>query len=145
MAASRGITTYLNNHYEGMEPEQLILMLYNGALDRLNKVKEGIRDNDIRKRGENLSSAIAIISELNASLDPNMTDEGTEFLRGLYTAILTELPKVSLSDDLETVQKSEKYIRKLKDIWINTVMKQPKPATGYPSGDRHQARQSISV
>ena len=122
MAASAEINQYLNNHYEGMKPEQLILMLFKGALDSILLTREGIEENDIKKRGENLSKTIAIISELNSSIDTTMNDESTQFLRGLYSAILTELPKVSLNNDKKILSRTHAYISKLKEIWENDVM-----------------------
>lgn len=126
MAAYRQINTYLNNHYNGMDPEQLILLLYKGALSRIRLAREGIKENNIKKKGGNLSKAIAIISELNASVYSKMENESTRFLRGLYTAILAELPKVSLNNDLNTLDRAEKYIIRLKEIWENDVMAKKK-------------------
>jgi flagellar protein FliS len=122
MGASAEINRYLNNHYEGMDPEQLILMLFKGALDRIRLAGEGIEEDNIQKRGENLSKAIAIVSELNSSVDTTMNDESTRFLRGLYSAILTELPKVSLTNDMEILRRAHAYISKLKEIWETEVM-----------------------
>jgi len=122
MAAYQQVHTYLNNHYEGMDPEQLILLLFNGALTRMKLAREGIEERDIQKKGENLSKAIAIISELNASVDSTMTDESTRFLRGIYTAILMELPKVTLNNDLKTLDRAKAYISRLKEIWETDVM-----------------------
>lgn len=126
MAGYQQINTYLNNHYDGMDPEQLILLLYKGALSRLKLAREGIKERDVKKKGENLSKAIAIISELNASVDSKMEDDSTHFLRGLYTAILTELPKVTLNNDLKILTQTEKYISELKNIWEKDVMTKEK-------------------
>lgn len=122
MAVPAQINSYLNTQYEGMSPEQLILMLFKGALDRLKLVKQGIQENDIKKRGENLSKVIAIISELNSSVDSKMNDESTQFLRGLYSAILVELPKVSINNDIKIVTRTELYVTKLKEIWETDVI-----------------------
>lgn len=137
MAALTQVNTYLTNHYEGMTPEQLTLLLYKGALDRIDFTRQGIKEKNIQKRGENLSKAIAIISELNASLDPEMTDDSTRFLRGLYSAILVELPKISLTNDLTILNRTASYIEKLKEIWETEVMglspeKQGQPASLKP-------------
>lgn len=121
-AASAQINTYLNNHYEGMEPEQLILLLYKGALERIEWAIEGVQENNVKKRGENLSRVIAIVSELNASVDPSMNDESTVFLKGLYTAILEELPKVSITNDATILQQTHTYLSRLKDIWEKDVI-----------------------
>lgn len=122
MTALAQVNQYLNNHYQGMEPEQLILLLYKGALDRIQMTREGIKEKNIQKRGENLSKLIAIISELNASVDTEMNDESTLFLRGLYTAILTELPKISLGNRMDILDRTEAYIKELKSIWEKDVM-----------------------
>lgn len=122
MRPTTGMQKYMNNHYDGMNPEQLILMLYKGALFRLQLVKQGIEEKNIQKRGENLSKVIAIVAELNASINPDMTDNSTNFLRGLYSAILMELPKVSLTNDIKIINQVERYISKLKDIWENDVI-----------------------
>jgi flagellar protein FliS len=97
-------------------------LLFNGALNRMKLAREGIEAGDIQKKGENLSKAIAIISELNASVDSTITDESTRFLRGIYTAILTELPKVTLNNDLKTLDRANLYISRLKQIWETDVM-----------------------
>lgn len=123
MVKNSGYKTYNNSQvYEGMDPNHLIQMLYAGCLKFLNLAKEGIESNDIPKRGENLGKAIAIISELNSCLDSKVKDESIEFLRGLYSAMLTELPKVSLSNDVKTIDTSISYITRLKEIWENDVM-----------------------
>jgi flagellar protein FliS len=51
MAAYQQVNNYLTNHYEGMDPEQLILLLFNGALSRLKLAREGIMEKDVKKKG----------------------------------------------------------------------------------------------
>jgi hypothetical protein len=84
-------------------------------------------------------------------------------------AILTELPKVSVSNDITVLNRSHAYISRLKEIWEKEVMglqakqeivtaavestvpKESVPAAGSPSGhiNRYQAyngkNTSISV
>ncbi len=132
MAAYQQVNQYLNHHYEGLDPEQLILLLFKGALNRIGLAREGIIEKDVKKKGENLSKAIAIISELNASVDSKMADESTQFLRGLYAAILSELPKISLNNDLKTLNRAEKYISELKEIWEKEVMAKGKERGSIP-------------
>lgn len=124
MAAYHQVNNYLNNYYEGMNQEQLILLLFNGFLNRIELCKQGIEEQDIKKKGENLSSAIAIIAELNASVSTEMNDESTRFLRGLYTAILMELSRVTLNNDCKILDRAQAYIKRLKQIWEEQVMTQ---------------------
>lgn len=142
MAALAQVNTYLTNHYEGMTPEQLILLLYKGALDRIELTRQGIKEKNIQKRGENLSKVIAIVAELNAAVDPKMNDEGTRFLRGLYSAILTELPKVSVTNDVKILDRTAAYIGKLKEIWETDVMGRQADTKAQPKERDRQARKA---
>ncbi|MGD9824486.1 flagellar export chaperone FliS [Desulfobacter sp.] len=151
MSVAKNLNTYLNNHYEGMTPENLIHLLYKGALKHLKCAREGIIEKSPKKRGEHLSRVIAIVSELNASIDPTMNDDSTRFLRGLYTSILMELPKISLTNDVKTIDLASAYIEKLNEIWETQVLNNPggKPAApatapasygGYNSGNTMEPR-----
>jgi len=129
------VNTYISNHYEGMTPEQLILLLFKETLDRIELARQGIKESNPQKRGENIGKVIAIVSELNASVNTEIQDEGARFLRGLYGAILTELPKVSISNDISILDRTEKYIARLKEIWESDVMSETKQGAKMKSAE----------
>lgn len=122
MSAATNMNTYLNNHYQGKTPEELIQMLYKGALRNLRLAKQGIDEKNPRKRGEHLGKAIAIITELYTSLDTEIKDESIQFLRELYSNMLTELPKVSLNNDSKAIDLTYSYIKQLNHIWETEVL-----------------------
>ncbi len=143
-----------------IDPLKLILMLYEGAIKRINMAKEGVKRKDPKLRGENTGKAIAIISELNASLNnDNMTEE-IIFLRNLYITMMHELAKVSITNDIETLERANRYLMELKRIWETSVMgagktaknigngaMQQKPGTpaGYSGYEKHGHRTSIAI
>ena len=45
MISGKACNTYLNSHFDGMDPKKLILMLYDGALKHVQIVKQGIKEN----------------------------------------------------------------------------------------------------
>lgn len=49
MALPAQLNSYLDNHYDGMSPEQLIHMLFKGALGRLKLAKQGMEEQNIQK------------------------------------------------------------------------------------------------
>jgi flagellar protein FliS len=69
MPTQTNMDVYLNNHYQGKTPEQLIQMLYKGALRNITLAKEGVKENNPQKRGEHIGKTIAIITELYSILD----------------------------------------------------------------------------
>ena len=107
-----------------IHPVKLIHLMYERILAHLDLVVEGIDEKNVLKRGEHLGKAIAIITELNASIKKEDDSEAAGFLRGLYTAILVELPKVSVTNDREIAVKSRTYIGRLMEIWEQTAMRE---------------------
>lgn len=107
-----------------IHPVKLIHLLYERVLVHLELAEQAVVDKDARARGENLSKAIAIISELNASIKDGDGSEAAGFLRGLYSAILLELPKVGLSHDVEIIRQAHRYLSRLREIWESTAMKE---------------------
>ena len=105
-----------------IHPVKLIHLMYERTLVLLEMAEKGIIEKKSQKRGENIGKAIAIITELNASVKEDDSSEAAQFLRGLYWAILAELPKVAISDDVQIVQRAWKYINRLKEIWEETAM-----------------------
>ena len=142
-----------------INPQKLILMLYEGAIKRITFAREGVINKSPKQRGENLSKAIAIISELNASLR-NIEDEQIAFLRSLYVAMMQELAKVSVTNDIQTLDRAIKYLVELKRIWETSVMGQDHTAKssetqasakkevssmGYSEYEKHGQRTSIAI
>lgn len=107
-----------------IEPVKLIHMLYERVIMHLELAEEGIREQVPKKRGEHLGKAIAIITELQASLKSEDHSEAALFLRGLYGAILLELPKVSMSQDVKVLRQAKSYLERLKQIWEETAMRE---------------------
>jgi len=125
MVVRRGLDAYRNTEKQTeIHPVKLIHMLYERVLTHLEEAEIGIKENNPKKRGENLSKSIAIVTELNASLKSEDESDAARFLRGLYTAILVELPKVSLSGDIQILRQSARYMKQLKEVWEQTAMKE---------------------
>ncbi len=140
------IPAYARNTYQKIEaqgyqdPAKVIQLLYDRTLKHLLWAGEGIEEKNPCKRGENLGKVISIISELNAALDMERGGEAAAFLRGLYVAILVELPKVAITQDVEILKRSYRYIKRLNDIWEQTVMKDQLP--GGPDPKKESTRPS---
>lgn len=123
MYTSKARTAYQTSEAQTqIHPVKLIHLLYERVLVHLEMAEKGALANNVKERGENLSKAIAIIAELNASIKEGDDSEAAAFLRGLYSAILIELPKVGISGDVEIIRQSHRYLNRLREIWESTAM-----------------------
>jgi len=104
------------------DPYKLILMLYDGALKHLFQARKAILEKDTAGKGEHISKVIGIVGELLSSVQGDPEDEAVNFLRGLYSAILAELPKANINNDVKVIELSIKYMAQLRNIWKEHVM-----------------------
>ncbi len=141
-----------------IHPVKLIYMMYERLLVHLDYTKKAIEHKDLQTRGENLGKAIAILTELNASIKEDDDSEAANFLRGLYGAILMELPRVAMDNDVQILNQSILYVSRLKEIWEETAMREhklsskddvevvkPKSPVSEYRGGREPGLQGVSV
>jgi len=102
-------------------PEELTLMLYDGAIKFMNIGKYHIENNNVVKAHEALTRAQDIIIELNASL--NMEYEISENLRGLYDFILERLVDANIYKKTEPIDESLEIITEMRDTWKEVMLK----------------------
>jgi len=115
MAVRNPYNTYKENSVKTASPEELTLMLYNGALKFINKGKMGIEAKNIQDANEGINRAQDIIHELNNSL--NMDYEMSDNMRSLYTYILEKLVEGNLQKKVEPLDEAKGMVTELRDTW----------------------------
>lgn len=115
MAVRNPYNTYKENSVKTASPEELTLMLYNGALKFINKGKMGIEEKNIQVANEGINRAQDIIHELNNSL--NMDYEMSQNMRSLYTYILEKLVEGNIQKKTEPLEEAKEMVTELRDTW----------------------------
>src|SRR5260370_22203952 len=78
---------YLEEEVLAANPLQLVQLLYRGALDFITAARRHLRLGEIRARSGAISKAMAIVTELARSLDPQMSGELGRNLAELYAYV----------------------------------------------------------
>ena len=102
-------------------PEELTLMLYDGAIKFMNIAKYHIENNNVVKSHETLIRAQDIIIELNSSLD--MKYEVSENLRGLYDFVLERLIDANIGKKVEPIDEALEIVTDMRDTWKEAMLK----------------------
>jgi len=97
-------------------PEQLVVMLYDGANRFLTQSAIAIRDGRAGLAGEKLRRAEAIIDELLATLDMSV-GEIAERLQALYLFFKEHLMSARLKQDAGKVDEVAHFMRELRSSW----------------------------
>ena len=97
-------------------PEQLVVMLYDGANRFLTQSAIAMRDGRAGLAGEKLRRAEAIIDELLATLDMSVGDIA-ERLQALYLFFKEHLMSARLKQDAGKVDEVAHFMRELRSSW----------------------------
>lgn len=120
---------YLRNQVMSARPEQLRLMLFDGAIRFLNQGRRGLEQKDYELSYTNISKAQKIVLELSNSLNRDMMPEVTEKLSALYTYIYRLLIDASTKRDTEPLDEALKLIKYERETWAMLIEKAGTPAT----------------
>lgn len=106
---------YQKNSVMTASPEELTLMLYEGAIKFCNIAILAIEKKDFEKANTNFKKAQAIITELRITLN-HKYDVWEDFDR-VYDYIYRRLVEANIHKDIEVAEDALKYIREMRDTW----------------------------
>jgi flagellar protein FliS len=134
----RGINGYAKVNMEtgvlAANPNQLIIMLYEGAIGFCRGAIVHMKVADIENKGKMLSNAIMIIDNgLRLSLDKKAGGEIADSLDALYAHMSRQLMLANIRNDAEMVQGVIKLLIELKTAWQQIGQLQAVPATTAPA------------
>lgn len=118
-------------------PVQLIVMLYDGAINAIATAKGALSQSRIEEKGRRISQAIGIIECLRTVLDKEKGGEVAQNLNDLYDYMKRQLLLGNLKNQTENLDEVIKLLSDIRGAWVilatpkNTAaaMAQEKPAT----------------
>ena len=98
-------------------PVQLIVMLYDGAIHFLQQAQEHLKRRDIGGRARSINRALAIISELQASLNFKEGGEIALSLDRLYAYMRQQLFNANVEQRMEPLVEVVRLLESLRTGW----------------------------
>lgn len=112
---------YQQNSILTASPEQILIMLYDGAIRFTRQAMIGIEDGRPSVKAEGVSRAMAIITEFSNTLDHEIGGEIASNLDGLYSFMIRELTQATVSDDMDKLKVVEGLLIDLRQTWVEAV------------------------
>jgi flagellar secretion chaperone FliS len=104
--------------------EELILMLYEGAIKFTNQSLQAMEDQQAIVAGQMLVRAQRIVHYLSIVLNTEAGGELAKNLRALYTFLLDLFTQANLRQNGEKIRQGVGVLRTLRDAWKQGVLKQ---------------------
>jgi flagellar secretion chaperone FliS len=126
---ARGAQAYYQTQIQSQTPLELVVMLYDGALRFMQMAADATRRNDLVTKREGMSRSLAILSELQSTLNLKEGGEIAVSLDGLYTYIYGRLLEANTKKDPVPIDEAIRLLKPIRDAWSQIAS-----APGAPTG-----------
>ena len=118
MSAKQGLASYRQTQVQSSTPLELVVMLYDGALTSVRVAREAIERRDIPARRDAISRALAIVSELQSTLNMEQGGQIAGALDDLYSYITGRLLQAATDNSVAPVDDARRVLETLRDSWF---------------------------
>lgn len=116
---NKGASQYLENTVLTAAPEELTLMLYDGAIKFMNQAVVYIDMQNYEKSNTAIIRAQNIFEEFMNTL--NMDYEVSKYLYSLYDYINFNLVQANIKKDVNLIREMIDFTRELRDTWAEAM------------------------
>ena len=113
-------------------PQELTMMLYDGALKFGNQAKVAMENGDVEKTHNLIGRVQAIIEEFQATLD--MSYDVSEGMALMYDYIQRRLIDANIKKDPEILEEALGFVREMRNTW-KEAMQIAKGSSTSPAGE----------
>ncbi len=115
MPAKNPYAQYNNNKIMTASPQELTLMLYDGAIKFNNIAIAAIEEKDIQKAHTNIMKVQRIIEEFQMTLD--FKYEVANDFNNVYNYLMTRLREANMTKDKEILEEVSTHLHTMRDTW----------------------------
>ena len=115
------VKQYQKSSIETASREQILIMLYDGAIQFLNKAKIAMTNNEIEETHNNIMAAENIIQEFINSLDREINPQLAANLTSLYEYFIRRLVYANMKKKIEPIDEVLNLLKSLKSTWEQAI------------------------
>lgn len=123
MTAETTVNAYLRTRVLTASPEQLRLMLLEGAIRFLRQGRDGLARKDFEASFEGMSKARNILIELMNSMRPEVAPELCSRVHGLYVFIYQTVVEAGMEKSIAKADKAIEMLEFERETWVLTMEK----------------------
>jgi flagellar protein FliS len=122
------LNAYRQTEVQSRSPLELVVLLYDGALRFLTSAVAAFERNDIPARREATARLLAIVSELQATLDVERGGDIAAHLDELYRYLTRRIVDATTTRSPEPLHEVRRLLEPLRDAW-QTIARQETAAS----------------
>jgi flagellar protein FliS len=129
--ARQAYNAYQKTEVFSVSPGELIAKLLVAAEAAVKKGLDAMRQGEVAKKGEQFGRAIAILGELQSSLDFEKGGDVAQNLNSIYDYCIREILFGNMKNDPARIETVLKTLEPIIDAWM-AIKSEPRPQEGEP-------------
>lgn len=130
MTSPRMVTAYRQTEVQSRTALELVVMLYDGGLKFLHQTREAIARGDIAARRDASARALAIVSELQNTLNMEQGGDVARQLDELYTYVNGRILQAAMDNSVGPVDDAARVLSMLRESWAAIAVPTEQPERG---------------
>lgn len=115
------VKQYQKTTVETASNEKILIMLYDGAIQFLNKAKIALNEKNYEQSHNNLMGAQRILEEFINTIDKEPNPELANNLINLYEYFIARLVQANIKHEIDPIDEVLKFLKDLKSTWEQAI------------------------
>lgn len=116
------VKQYQKTTVETASNEKILIMLYDGAIQFLNKAKIALEEKNWEQSHNNLMGAQRILQEFINTIDTEPNPELAQNLINLYEYFISRLIHANIKHEIAPIDEVLKFLKELKNTWEQAIV-----------------------
>jgi len=119
---------YRETSVRGATPVELVVILYDTALEDMRSALAAMQRGDIEGRTHHISHALIVLQQLQGTLDFERGGAAARQFEQFYSLVRAKLLEVQIRCSPELMQEQMRYFSEVRDCWLeaNRALLKPK-------------------
>ena len=116
------VKQYQKTTVETASNEKILIMLYDGAIQFLNKAKIALNEKNYEQSHNNLMGAQRILEEFINTIDKEPNPSLATNLINLYEYFISRLVHANIKHEIAPIDEVLKFLKELKSTWEQAIV-----------------------
>lgn len=109
---------YQDTSVRGATSIELVVLLYNSAIDDMRRALQAMQQNNLEVRAANVGHALLVIQQLQGTLDFERGGPAARQFEQFYNLIRAKLLEAQMRNSAELLQQQIRFMSDVRDCWI---------------------------
>lgn len=123
--AMQAVNGYKQTQAHASTPLERVVLLYDGAVRYMENARDAIGRRDIPARRDALSRTLAIVAELQSTLDMDRGGDLAVELDRIYHYVMTRLMDAAVNHDARAIDDARRVLDILREAWRTVAVAPP--------------------